>query len=311
MQQEQRIKHSYSSSTHIKERGNNGFLLTSSLALVCHLTVNITVVLCSPSLLQFRPTPPKRTRVYQHRGKTEQTTYLDRYSLPLKCLPKPPRASISRPYVHPYTPQCLITHNLPLKTSPTDISQDTGNKISRRSQIHGTQHIILGGKTVIQAEAVIRGDLYRLPSTAVSTDPNNPPQQPNAPSVAITVGRYSYISKSVILRPPSRLHRGVHSFYPLKIGDHVFVGESAVVEAASLGNHVHVGAGATIGSMAIVKDFSVVLEGAVVPPGMVVPSWCVVGGRPARIVGEVGEGYGVEGAEGGLARERYRLVGRP
>ncbi|KAJ5736143.1 Dynactin subunit 5 [Penicillium malachiteum] len=190
------------------------------------------------------------------------------------------------------------------------IETDTGNKISRRSQIHGTQHIILGGKTVIQAEAVIRGDLYRIPSSAASTDPSNPPPS-NAPSVAITVGRYSYISKSAILRPPSRLHRGVHSFYPLKIGDHVFVGESAVVEAASLGNHVHVGAGATVGSMAIIKDFSVVLEGAVVPPGMVVPSWCVVGGRPARIVGEVGEGYGVEGAEGGLARERYRVVGRP
>ena len=39
-------------------------------------------------------------------------------------------------------------------------------------------------------------------------------------------------------------------------------------------------------------------------------SWCVVGGQPARIVGEVGEGYGVEGAAGGLARERYRLVGK-
>ncbi|KAJ5668751.1 Dynactin subunit 5 [Penicillium macrosclerotiorum] len=191
------------------------------------------------------------------------------------------------------------------------IETDTGNKISRRSQIHGTQHIILGGKTVIQAEAVIRGDLYRLPSTAASTDPNNPSPQPNTPSVAITVGRYSYISKSAVLRPPSRIHRGVHSFYPLKIGDHVFVGESAVVEAASLGNHVHVGAGAMVGSMAIIKDFSVVLDGAVVSPGMIVPSWCVVGGQPARIVGEVGEGYGIEGAEGGMARERYRVVGRP
>ncbi|OQD77973.1 hypothetical protein PENDEC_c002G05024 [Penicillium decumbens] len=141
------------------------------------------------------------------------------------------------------------------------IETDTGNKISRRSQIHGTQHIILGGKTVIQAEAVIRGDLYRLPTT----EPSKPPS--NAPSVAITVGRYTYISKGAILRPPSRLHRGVHSYYPLKIGDHVFVGEASVIEAASLGNHVHVGAGATVGSMAIVKDFAVVLDGAVVPPG--------------------------------------------
>ncbi|KAL2004334.1 hypothetical protein VTN02DRAFT_3128 [Thermoascus thermophilus] len=199
------------------------------------------------------------------------------------------------------------------------IETDTGNKISRRSLIHGTQHIILGGKTVIQTDAVIRGDLYRLPQpqqqqqqSQPSTDPDHPAQSPapTPPSVAITIGRYSYVSKQAILRPPSRLHRGTHSFYPLKIGDHVFIGERAVVEAATVGNHVHIGKEAVVGSMAILKDFAYVLDGAVVPPGMVVPSWCVVGGAPARIVGEVGEGYGVEGAEGGLARERYRLVGR-
>ncbi|KAE8141112.1 trimeric LpxA-like protein [Aspergillus pseudotamarii] len=192
------------------------------------------------------------------------------------------------------------------------IETDTGNKISRRSQIHGTQHIILGGKTVIQGEAVIRGDLYRTSTSSSASGDQGGQQQPatSTPSVAITIGRYSYISKQAILRPPSRLHRGVHSFYPLKIGDHVFVGERAVVEAASVGNHVHVGRDAVIGSMAILKDFAYVLDGAVVAPGMVVPSWCVVGGAPARIVGEVGEGYGVEGAEGGMARERYRLVGR-
>ncbi|GKZ18831.1 hypothetical protein AbraIFM66951_009535 [Aspergillus brasiliensis] len=198
------------------------------------------------------------------------------------------------------------------------IETDTGNKISRRSLIHGTQHIILGGKTVIQADAVIRGDLYRSSSSQSSSASASDPQAagaaagnaPNSPSVAITVGRYSYISRQAILRPPSRLHRGVYSFYPLKIGDHVFVGERAVVEAATVGNHVHIGKDAVVGSMAILKDFVYVLDGAVVPGGMVVPSWCVVGGAPARIVGEVGEGYGVEGAEGGMARERYRLVGR-
>ncbi|OJJ76050.1 hypothetical protein ASPBRDRAFT_38419 [Aspergillus brasiliensis CBS 101740] len=198
------------------------------------------------------------------------------------------------------------------------IETDTGNKISRRSLIHGTQHIILGGKTVIQADAVIRGDLYRSSSSQSSSASATDPQAagggggnaPNSPSVAITVGRYSYISRQAILRPPSRLHRGVYSFYPLKIGDHVFVGERAVVEAATVGNHVHIGKDAVVGSMAILKDFVYVLDGAVVPGGMVVPSWCVVGGAPARIVGEVGEGYGVEGAEGGMARERYRLVGR-
>ncbi|KAF4206370.1 hypothetical protein CNMCM8927_005141 [Aspergillus lentulus] len=173
------------------------------------------------------------------------------------------------------------------------IETDTGNKISRRSQIHGTQHIILGGKTVIQADAVIRGDLYRSSSSSsssTSADGSSRPSQPSTPSVAITIGRYSYISRQAVLRPPSRLHRGVHTFYPLKIGDHVFVGERAVVEAATVGNHVHIGREAVVGSMAILKDFAYVLDGAVVPAGMVVPSWCVVGGAPAR--------------------ERYRMVGR-
>lgn len=194
------------------------------------------------------------------------------------------------------------------KPSHTNHHQDTGNKISRRAQIHGTQRIILGGKTVIQGEAVIRGDLYRTTTSTSSSSADQP--STTASSVAINIGRYSYISKQVILRPPSRLHRGVHSYYPLKIGDHAFVGERAVVEAATVGNHVSIGKEAVVGAMAILKDFVVVLDGAVVPAGMVVPSWCVVGGRPARIVGEVGEGFGVEGAEGGLARERYRVVGR-
>ena len=88
------------------------------------------------------------------------------------------------------------------------------------------------------------------------------------------------------------------------------MGENTVVEAASVGNHVHIGRDAVVGSMAILKDYAVVLDGAVVPGGMVVPSFCVVGGQPARVVGEVGEGYGMEGAEGGLARERYKMVGR-
>ncbi|PGH07591.1 hypothetical protein AJ80_07980 [Polytolypa hystricis UAMH7299] len=202
------------------------------------------------------------------------------------------------------------------------IETDTGNKVSRRAQVHGTQHIILGGKTVIQAEVCIRGDLHRLAAPPPSPSPStlNPSSAtsssttsaaaPSTPSVAVTIGRYTHLSRGALLRPPSRLHRGIHSYFPLKIGDHVFIGERAIIEAASVGNHVQIGAGAVVGAMAILKDYVVVLEGAVVPGGMVVPSWSVVGGRPARVVGEVGEGWGVEGGEGGLARERYRSVGR-
>ncbi|KZZ93640.1 Trimeric LpxA-like protein [Ascosphaera apis ARSEF 7405] len=202
------------------------------------------------------------------------------------------------------------------------IETDTGNKVSRRAQVLGTQRIIVGGKSVIQADVCIRGDLFRQPqqqqqqqqqqsqsgeagaATSTSTSTST------APSVAVSIGRYTYLSRSCLLRPPSRLYHGSFSYFPLKIGDHVFIGERAVVEAANVGSHVHIGANAVIGSMAIIKDLVVVLDNAVVPPGMVIPSFSVVGGAPARVVGEVGEGYGLEGAEGGMARERYRMVGR-
>ena len=59
----------------------------------------------------------------------------------------------------------------------------------------------------------------------------------------------------------------------------------------------------------MVKDRVKILPGTVVPAGMVVPSGSVVGGRPGRVVGEVGEGWGVrEGGEGGEGREVWRGV---
>ncbi|KAL4913708.1 trimeric LpxA-like protein [Aspergillus aurantiobrunneus] len=191
------------------------------------------------------------------------------------------------------------------------IETDTGNKISRRSQIHGTQHIMLGGKSIIMADAVVRGDLFRT-SSSLTPDPtaskSSSGSTENTNTIAINIGRYSYISRSAILRPPSRLQRGVHSYFTLHIGHHVFVGERSVIEAARVEDHVTIGKDVVIGSMAILKERCQVLDGCVVPGGMVVPSHCVVAGQPARIVGEVPIAYGVEGVEGGLSRERYRSV---
>jgi hypothetical protein len=79
--------------------------------------------------------------------------------------------------------------------------QDTGNKVSRRSQIIGTTNIILGGKTVIQAEVIIRGDLLRTyPASNSSEKQGNP--------VAVAIGRYCFFSKGCELRPPGKLYKG-------------------------------------------------------------------------------------------------------
>ena len=194
------------------------------------------------------------------------------------------------------------------------IETDTGNKVARRSQLHGTQHIILGGRAVIQPQVCIRGDLVRTlptPSSSIA-DPlesdvtARAQQQQN--TIAVAIGRYSFISTSSVLRPPYKLHRGKTSYHPLKIGEHVFVGPNCVIEAASIGDRVHVGAGSVLGRFAILKEGCRVLEGTVVPGGMVVPSGCVVGGRPGRLLGDVGDGYGF-GEMGGDLRELWRRTG--
>lgn len=93
----------------------------------------------------------------------------------------------------------------------------------------GSHNIILGGKTIIQADCTIRGDLRR-------------PAQPGSQAhVAIAVGKYCIFARSTVLRPPGKIHRGVWAHYPMKLGDHVFIGEGSVVEAAIVGNFVHVG----------------------------------------------------------------------
>lgn len=180
--------------------------------------------------------------------------------------------------------------------------QDTGNKVARKAVLVGTQNIVLGGKTVIQAEVMIRGDLGRTaPSssaTASSTaaggagaggsSSGTGAAPPN--TTAVSIGRYCFLSRGALVRPPGRLYKGAWTFMPLRMGDHVFVGQGSVVQAGSVGSHVHIGRDVTVGEFAIIKDYVKVLDGAVVPPGMVVPSFSVVGGRPARVVGEIPEG---------------------
>jgi dynactin-5 len=81
------------------------------------------------------------------------------------------------------------------------IETDTGNKVARKATLVGTQNIMLGGKTVIQPEVMIRGDLIRtiqVPSQSGAA-PNN---------TAVSIGRYCFLSRGCCLRPPGRLYKG-------------------------------------------------------------------------------------------------------
>lgn len=95
------------------------------------------------------------------------------------------------------------------------------------------------------------------------------------------------------------------TYLPLRLGDHVFVGEGAVVQAATIGSHVYIGQNAVVGEFAIIKDYVRVLPDTVIPANMVIPSFSIVAGQPARVVGEVPEG----GHEAFELKELYKTVG--
>ncbi|CAK7268734.1 hypothetical protein SEPCBS57363_003241 [Sporothrix epigloea] len=185
------------------------------------------------------------------------------------------------------------------------IETDTGNKVSRKATLVGTQNIILGGKSVIQQDVTIRGDLVRSLPASSSSSSGGGPSTSSGSNTAISIGRYCFLSKGCCLRPPGRLWKGIFSHMPLRMGDHVFIGAGSTVMAASIGSHVHLGANVVVGDFAIIKDYVRVLDGTVIPPNMVIASFSIVAGQPARVVGELPEG----GTESFELRDLYKTVG--
>ncbi|KAK1756791.1 putative dynactin subunit 5 protein [Echria macrotheca] len=179
------------------------------------------------------------------------------------------------------------------------IETDTGNKVARKATLVGTQNIMLGGKTVIQPEVMIRGDLAR------SVPPTSSSGGAPANNTAVAIGRYCFLSRGCVLRPAGRLYKGVFTYMPLRMNDHVFVGPGSVIQAASIGSHVHIGARVVVGELAIIKDYVRILDDSIVPPNMVIPSFSIVAGQPARVIGEVPEG----GHEAFELRDLYKTVG--
>ncbi|EAT82019.1 mannose-1-phosphate guanylyltransferase [Parastagonospora nodorum] len=171
------------------------------------------------------------------------------------------------------------------------IETDSGNKVSRRSAITGTANITLGGRTVIMADVQLRGDLHPTRSTPSQSGKEVTP-------TSISIGRCTVISTGSVIKPPCRISRGQVHYYPMKIGDNVFVGPGCTIQAISISSHVHIGEKVTINQFAIIKENVKILPNTVIPANMVIASGSVVGGRPARVIGEVGEGWGVSGGGG-------------
>ncbi|PAA75464.1 hypothetical protein BOX15_Mlig010445g2 [Macrostomum lignano] len=152
-----------------------------------------------------------------------------------------------------------VTYN-----KPEYIETASGNKVCRLTALCGSQNIVLSGKVIIQTEAVIRGDLAN-----------------------VRIGRSTVISRGAVIRPPfKKFSKGV-AFFPLYIGDHVFIGENSVINAAQVGSYVHVGNNCVIGRRCVLKDCSAVADGSVLPAETVVPPFTIFSGSPGQLVGSL------------------------
>ncbi|KAK3553051.1 hypothetical protein QTP86_031188 [Hemibagrus guttatus] len=79
------------------------------------------------------------------------------------------------------------------------------------------------------------------------------------------------------------------AFFPLHIGDHVFIEEDCVVNAAQIGSYVHIGKNCVIGRRCVLKDCCKILDNTVLPPETVVPPFTVFSGCPGLFTGELPE----------------------
>ncbi|KAI0225565.1 Dynactin subunit 5 [Lamellibrachia satsuma] len=149
---------------------------------------------------------------------------------------------------------------------PEYIETASGNKVSRQSVLCGSQNIVLNGKTIIMSDSIVRGDLAN-----------------------VRIGRHCVISKRAVIRPPfKKFSKGV-AFFPLHIGDHVFIEEDSIINAAQVGSYVHVGKNCVIGRRCVLKDCCAVADNTVLPPETVVPPFTLYSGSPGMFIEQLPE----------------------
>ena len=130
-------------------------------------------------------------------------------------------------------------------------------RISPTCFIHQSAQVIgnveIGAYSSIWCNAVVRGDVN-----------------------AIRIGQGSNIQDSCVLHVE-------HELFPLRIGDYVTVGHSAVLHGCAIEDECLIGIGAIVLNGANVGSGSVIAAGTLVPEGVAVPSGSVVMGVPGKV----------------------------
>merc|ERR1719379_3224285 len=124
------------------------------------------------------------------------------------------------------------------------------------------------GKTIIEANVTMRGDLSK-----------------------INIGTYCIVCENSVLKPSDQIADSNSCFVPIGIGDYVVIGRSCVIRASQIGSYVYIGEGSVIGSRCILESCSLLEPQTVLASGTVVPPFCVFGGNPGKKVGQLAPSF--------------------
>ncbi|CCE79917.1 Piso0_003009 [Millerozyma farinosa CBS 7064] len=147
------------------------------------------------------------------------------------------------------------------------IETSTGNRISRKAEITGSDRILIRGNCTISEDVKLQGDVPLGGSSKGS----------------ITIGKYCYFGKGSVVVPPRIGDGGEETLHgPVEIGSYNIVGERCKIRSASIGSRVLIEEDCTLGDLSIIYDCCVIRRGTVVPPRMIIPPYSDVSGVPGE-----------------------------
>eukprot|EP00923_Selenidium_pygospionis_P050543 GHVN01087370.1.p1 GENE.GHVN01087370.1~~GHVN01087370.1.p1 ORF type:complete len:184 (-),score=21.23 GHVN01087370.1:99-650(-) len=166
------------------------------------------------------------------------------------------------------------------------ISTVSGTKVSKKSVLCGDK-IHNGGRSVIKRGVVLRGDL-----------------------AMIRIGKFVVIGENTVIRPPIKKLKGEYRYFPMTVGDNIWIGENCIISAAQIGSNVSIGENCVIGKCCVIKDNCKILPGTVLAPDTVVTPFSVFAGSPGRLVAELPESGAQASKEATLSYYK-RFLPRP
>ena len=134
------------------------------------------------------------------------------------------------------------------------------------------ERVYIDPDSVVLGNAVLGDDVSIWPKAVLRGDMNS-----------IHVGARSNIQDGAVLHIT---HDGPFTpkGFPVRVGEDVTIGHSAVIHACTIHDRVLIGMGAIVLDGATVHRNVIVAAGAVVPPGKVLESGYVYAGNPARVL---------------------------